>query len=86
MGAMHPEPCKAVKQLALPPLRRWQRPFPCPVMAIVPENDFFISGATYPGEDVQIVRTAGDHSLVCVENFQRIRPTLDRIKTWFNQS
>ncbi|NQV89634.1 MAG: alpha/beta hydrolase [Parcubacteria group bacterium] len=86
MGAMHGEPCKAVKQLALPPLRLWQKPFPCPVMAIVPENDFFVSAATYPGEDVQTVRTAGDHSLICTENFQRVRPTLDRIMTWLDQS
>jgi pimeloyl-ACP methyl ester carboxylesterase len=86
MGAMHAEPCKAVKQLALPPLRLWQQPFPCPVMAIVPENDFFVSGAAYTGEDVQIVRTAGDHSLICPDNFQRVRPTLERIMTWFDQS
>ncbi len=84
--AMHGEPAAMVRQLALPPFRKHLKPFTCPVMAVIPEGDFFIGNATYKGESTQIVRASGDHSLICGDSYQRLRPYLDRLHAWFRQS
>lgn len=68
-------------QLFLPPLRQWMPPFACPVMALVPEDDFFVRKATYPGEKIQVHRVSGDHSLL-VGNYARLVPHLQRIELW----
>ncbi len=83
--ALHPEPCGAVRQISMPPLRLWMPPLPCEVMAIVPEKDFFVAHATYPDERVKVVRVAGDHSLIASESFHRVQPSLERIERWFSE-
>ncbi len=68
-------------QLFLPPLRQWMSPFTCQVMALVPEDDFFLGAATYPGETIQMHRVNGDHSLL-VGSYTRLQPHLQRIESW----
>ncbi len=76
-----PEPSWVVLRLFLPGLRRRFRPFPCPVLAIVPRDDFLVSQARYAGEDVHIAQTSGDHALI-LDNSHKLVGVLGRIKNW----
>lgn len=76
-----PEQAWPTIQLFLPPMRQWMPPFACPVMAIVPEKDFFIRSASYPGEKIQVHRVSGDHSLL-VGSYSRLLLHLQRIELW----
>lgn len=76
-----PEQAWPTIQLFLPPFRQWMPPFTCPVMALVPENDFFVAKASYPGEKIQVYRVSGDHSLF-VGSYTRLVPHLQRIESW----
>lgn len=68
-------------QLFLPPMRQWMPPFTCPVMALVPKDDFFVEKASYPDEKIQVHRVSGDHSLL-VGGYTRLLPHLQRIESW----
>ncbi|MBI4257135.1 alpha/beta hydrolase [Candidatus Uhrbacteria bacterium] len=77
-----PEPAWAMLRLFLPGLRQRFPPLPCPVMAIIPRNDFILPGARYPREQIKRVEVGGDHSLILNEHNLAI-DQLRRIATWF---
>jgi pimeloyl-ACP methyl ester carboxylesterase len=75
-----PEPAWPMLRLFLPGLRLHFPPLPCPILAVVPNRDFLLPGATYPGEQTEILRVNGDHA-----SFIRERPPsqcLSYIATW----
>jgi len=76
-----PEPAWPMLRLFLPGLRRRFPPFPCPVMVVVPQDDFILPGARYPGEQVQRVDVSGEHALV-IDHWLVTSP-LNNIATWF---
>jgi pimeloyl-ACP methyl ester carboxylesterase len=80
-GHIHPESGWASIQLFLPPLRVRMPAITCPVMAIIPDQDFILPSANYPGEQVQKVAVIGDHSLLCGSEI-RLRPALLRLRAW----
>lgn len=79
---MHPEPAKVVLQLALPGMRKRMPAFTCPVLAFVPDRDFFFpKEPSYPDEHVQKVHPSGDHTLICGSEM-RTRNLLTRAETF----
>jgi pimeloyl-ACP methyl ester carboxylesterase len=63
---MLPEPAQVILSLSLPGLRKIQPPFTCPVLAIVPNNDFFFPDKRlYCDERVTTIRCPGAHDLIC---------------------
>lgn len=78
----HSEPSKVVRQLMLPGWRKRMEPFPCQVLAIVPRMDFFLRGASYPGEQVHKVYVRGGHGLLCAAG-PNLHHTLRRMHAWF---
>ncbi|MBI2473836.1 hypothetical protein HYV70_04785 [Candidatus Uhrbacteria bacterium] len=76
-----PEPARVVLRLALPFLRKRMKPLPCPVLAIVPKNDFFVQNAQYPGESIKRIDIPGNHALLCYKE-NRLKNELDRIGLW----
>ncbi len=81
MEHMVPEPSGAAIRLCLPGMRQRMTPFPCPVMAIVPHDDFFFpQGATYPDENVQKVSATGGHAFI-VDDL-RLTQHLPRVIHW----
>jgi len=81
---MTPESARAILALAVPGLRQTQPRFTCPVMAIVPRDDFFFpdQGDLYRGEDVVEVRSEGAHGLICTDR-DALHPQLQRIHRFF---
>ena len=81
-GNSKSEPCYATLLICMPLIRRHMPTFTCPVMAIVPDMDFFFPGvAIYPGERVELVHARGDHSLILHEDL--LRSYIVRMQTWF---
>ncbi len=78
---MHPQKAKPALKVFLPLYKRRMEPLPCPVMAICPEDDLFMRGVTYDGEDVRIVRPGGDHSFL-FESKRHINSYLQQIEDW----
>jgi pimeloyl-ACP methyl ester carboxylesterase len=79
---MIPEPAWAMLRLFLPGLRQTFPPFPCPVIALVPHDDFMLPKAQYPGETIQRLEATGDHALIISDSLL-VGRYLDRITTWF---
>lgn len=78
----HAEPFRIFLDIALPFTKRELSPFGCPVMAIVPTRDFFVSGASYQDEGAEVVYVQGDHGLLLQDSAKAL--FLDRTKTWLN--
>jgi len=76
------EPSRVVLQLSLPFLKRRMKPLSCPILAIIPKEDFFLRNVYYTRESVKRVNVPGNHALLFY-NQDRLRKTLDRITLWF---
>ena len=77
-----PEPAWVVLQLSLPFLRKRMKPLSCPILAIVPRNDFFVQNVDYPGESIKRINVPGNHALLCYKE-NRLKNELNRISIWF---
>src|SRR3989338_1188993 len=80
---IYPEPAWATIQLTVPLLRKQMKPFSCPILVIVPKDDFFARLATYPGENVQRMDVTGNHGILCAKN-NRLKIPFNRITEWFH--
>ncbi len=79
---MMPEPAWVVLRLSLPFLRKRMKPLSCPILAIVPKNDFFIPHVQYSGESIKRIDVPGNHALLLCYKKNRLKNDLNIISLW----